>query len=105
MKEYFVYILKCNDKSYYTGITNNLNLRLAQHQSGFDKESYTFSRRPIELVFYLSFNDVNQAISFEKQLKRWSRKKKEAVINGKWEELKNLAECKNATSHKFYNKK
>ena len=51
------------------------------------------------------FNDINQAIAFEKQVKGWSRKKKEAIINDRWEDLKNLSECLNETSHKYYNKK
>ncbi|WBV61603.1 GIY-YIG nuclease family protein [Chryseobacterium camelliae] len=85
MKQYFVYILKCSDNSYYTGITNNLEVRLAQHQSGKYPESYTHKRRPVELVFFCEFNDVLQAIAFEKQVKGWSRKKKEAIINDNWE--------------------
>ena len=78
MKQYFVYILKCSDNSYYTGITSDLEGRLVKHQSGYYPESYTHTRRPIELVFYTEFNDVEQAISFEKRVKGWSRKKKEA---------------------------
>ncbi len=104
MKQYFVYILKCSDKSYYTGVTNDLERRLAEHQAGIIKEAYTHSRRPLTLVFYTSFNDINQAIAFEKQVKGWSRKKKEALINDEWEKLPNLASCKNETSHKNYKK-
>lgn len=48
---------------------------------------------------------MNQAIAFEKQVKGWSRKKKEAIINDKWEDLKNLSECLNKTTHKNFNKK
>ncbi len=95
---YYVYILKCSDKSYYTGVTNNLELRIAQHDLGVNKEAYTYNRRPIELVFSIEFKYVDKAIAFEKQLKGWSRKKKEAVINKEWEKLKELAECKNESS-------
>ena len=102
MKSYFVYIVKCKDKSYYTGITNDFERRVDEHNAGNDKNSYTFSRRPVKLVFQYEFNDVNQAIAFEKQLKGWSRKKKEAIINGQWNELRPLAECHNGTNWKIY---
>ncbi len=100
MKKYFVYILKCSDISYYTGVTNDLDRRFAEHQEGIGKESYTHGRRPVSLVFYTDFNDINQAIIFEKQVKGWNRKKKEALINDEWEKLPGLAGCKNETSHK-----
>ena len=80
MKQYFVYILLCRDNSYYTGITNNLESRLCDHQNGTDPKSYTFKRRPVTMVFHEMFNDVNQAIAFEKQVKGWRRAKKEAII-------------------------
>ena len=60
MKQYFVYILKCNDGTYYTGVKNDIDRRLFEHQSGFNKNSYTYFRRPINLVFCEFFNDVNQ---------------------------------------------
>lgn len=56
MKTYYVYILKCSDKSYYTGITSNLENRIFEHQAGKHIESYTYKRRPIELVFYTEFS-------------------------------------------------
>ena len=102
MKTYFVYILKCSDNSYYTGITNDLERRLAEHHEGLNKSAYTHHRRPVKLVFTTDFNDVNQAFVFEKQVKGWNRKKKEALIYEQWEMLPELAECKNETSHKNY---
>ncbi|MHC0442682.1 GIY-YIG nuclease family protein [Flavobacterium sp. 3-210] len=105
MKLYYVYILKCSDNSYYTGFTNNIERRLNEHNYGLNLECYTFTKRPLELVFYAEFNDVNQAITFEKQVKGWSRKKKEAIIKDKWEDLKKLSECLNESSHKNFNKK
>jgi putative endonuclease len=96
-KTYYVYIVKCSDESYYTGITNNLHRRIAEHNTGVNPGSYTSTRRPVELVFACEFNYVNDAIAFEKQIKGWSRKKKEAIICGNWEALKCLAECKNGT--------
>ncbi|MCB0506003.1 MAG: GIY-YIG nuclease family protein [Cyclobacteriaceae bacterium] len=105
MKQYFVYILKCSDNSYYTGVTNDLERRLDEHREGINKAAYTHNRRPVSLVFYTDFNDINQAIAFEKQVKGWSRKKKEALINDEWDKLPELAECKNETSHKNYIKR
>ena len=52
---YYVYILKCNDNTYYTGVTNNIHRRLEEHLAGEDKNSYTFKRRPIEFAFYTEF--------------------------------------------------
>lgn len=95
MKQYFVYILKCSDNSYYTGVTNNLDRRLYEHSNSCNPDSYTSKRLPIELVFHPVFYSSMQAISFEKQVKGWGRKKKEALINDKWELLHDLAECKN----------
>jgi putative endonuclease len=94
MKQYFVYILLCSDNSYYTGITNNLEGRLYDHQNGTDRKAYTFKRRPVKLVFNEMFYDVNQAIAFEKQVKGWRRAKKEAIINGDWHLLPELSKSK-----------
>ena len=93
MKDYFVYILKCSDESYYTGVTNNLEKRIAEHQSGIIK-GYTRSRLPVKLVFSEKFSDVNQAIRLEKQLKGWSREKKEALINGNFDLLVKISNSK-----------
>lgn len=101
---YSVYILKCSDGSYYTGVTNDLDKRLYEHQTGLNPTAYTHRRRPVELVFHQDFNDVNQAIDFEKQVKGWSRKKKEAIMAGDWALLRPLAECKNETAHKNFKK-
>ncbi len=94
MKQSFVYILKCSDKTYYTGVTSNLSKRIFQHQSGFYPGSYTYFRRPIELVFYCEFTDINLAIEKEKQIKKWSKAKKEALINDHFDALPNLAKKK-----------
>jgi len=91
---YYVYILLWSDGSYYTGVTNNINLRFEQHSSGLNPSAYTFSRRPIQLVFYTEFNDINFAIQKEKQFKKWSKMKKEALINGEFENLPNLSKKK-----------
>jgi len=94
MKTYFVYILKCSDNTYYTGITSNLSKRLIEHKSGKHKNSYTHSRRPISLKFYAEFTNVDLAIDTEKQIKKWSRAKKQALINSEFEKLPNLSKKK-----------
>ena len=100
VKYLYVYILICSDGSYYTGVTNNPERRLLEHNSGSGKESYTYSLRPVKMIYVERFTDYNLAIAWEKKIKRWTRKKKGALINGSWEKLKEGAECKNQTSHK-----
>lgn len=102
MKYYFVYILKCSDNSYYTGVTNDIDRRVSEHMEGLDINAYTYKRRPVELVFCENYNDINQAIEWEKRIKGWSRAKKEAMINGDWDRLKDLAKCKNKSSHEKF---
>ena len=94
MKTYYVYILSCSDKSYYTGITSNLTQRLEDHQHRKHLNSYTASRQPVELVYYCTFSEVTMAIDTEKQIKKWSRAKKEALINEEYNDLPNLARKK-----------
>ena len=94
MKIYYVYMLKCADNTYYTGITSNLTQRVQDHIKGKHIDSYTFSRRPIQLVFFCEFTNVNLAITTEKQIKKWSRVKKEALINNEFEKLPNLSKKK-----------
>jgi putative endonuclease len=88
---YFVYILRCNDGSYYTGITNNIERRLWEHETGYHPTCYTINKRPLELKYCERFQSVKQAIAWEKQLKGWSREKKEALFREDWEELKRLS--------------
>ena len=102
MKFYYVYILRCSDDSLYTGITNNLERRVNEHNDGMLPNAYTYKRRPVVLEFYQEFTEPNQAIYFEKKLKKWSKVKKEALINGDYDLLQTLAECRNAT-HSDYN--
>ncbi|OFX26698.1 MAG: hypothetical protein A2041_08800 [Bacteroidetes bacterium GWA2_31_9b] len=99
MKTFYVYILKCIDKSYYTGITNDIDRRLIEHNNSLDKKSYTFSRRPVEIVYRETFQNPKDAILWEKRIKGWSRKKKEALIKGNFDELKRLSNQKGNTSH------
>ncbi len=91
---YWTYILKCTDDSFYVGITNNLDQRVLQHNSGEDSTCYTYKRRPVELVYHQMFQNPNDAIAFEKKLKGWSRAKKIALINGQFERLPELSKKK-----------
>jgi len=91
MKLSYVYILKCADNTYYTGVTTNLPKRMFEHTTAKYPESYTAKRLPVELVFYTDFTDIFIAISKEKQIKNWSRAKKEALIAGKFDDLPNLS--------------
>ncbi|MFT6202511.1 MAG: putative endonuclease [Spirosomataceae bacterium] len=94
MKTYTIYILRCSDKSYYTGVTSNLDKRIIEHQSGKHPDAYTFNRRPVELMYIGEFQYISQAIAHEKQVKGWSRKKKEALIEDNWEEVVRLSNLK-----------
>ncbi len=86
-----VYILECSDGSFYTGLTNDIDRRLFEHQKGLNTESYTFNRRPVKLVFQEEFEDFDHAYDFERQIKGWRRDKKLALIEGQWDSLKDLA--------------
>lgn len=97
----WVYILRCADNSYYTGKTPTLQKRFEEHQSGKYK-GYTFRRRPVQLVFSQEFNSIVDAIEAERQIKGWSRAKKEASIRGDFKLLHQLAECKNESHFSNY---
>jgi putative endonuclease len=89
-----VYIVECKDWSYYAGVTNDIETRMWQHNTGQDEHSYTYTRRPVELKYVEVFYDIDQAIAREKQIKGWSRKKKQALINENFEKLKELSRSK-----------
>ncbi|MEI7897724.1 MAG: GIY-YIG nuclease family protein [bacterium] len=99
MKQGWMYILECADGSYYTGSTNNLELRLQQHQAG-EGANHTKKRLPVKLVYFEEFYRIDEAFYREKQVQGWSRKKKEALINGRFNELNKLSECQNETHYK-----
>jgi predicted GIY-YIG superfamily endonuclease len=85
MHVFVVYILICSDGSFYTGMTSNLDLRIAEHNEGVDSSCYTYSRRPVRLVWSQAFPDETQALARERQIKGWRRAKKQALIRGDWE--------------------
>lgn len=86
----YMYILLCSNGSYYTGSTNNLELRLIQHQNG-EGANHTKKYLPVTLIYYEEYPRVEQAFYREKQIQGWSRKKKEALINGDHNLLLELA--------------
>ncbi|MEM9310877.1 MAG: GIY-YIG nuclease family protein [Pseudomonadota bacterium] len=88
--EFHAYILRCNDGSYYTGHTDDLEARMAQHRSGA-LGGYSAKRLPVELVWSDSFPTRDEAFAAERQIKGWSRAKKEALIVGDWELVSTLA--------------
>lgn len=103
MYNYYVYILKCSDNTSYTRITNNINRRVKEHQEGNNKKTYASKRRPVVLEYFRKFNNVLEAIYFEKKLKGWTRAKKVALIKGDYHMLQILAECRNASNFKYNN--
>ena len=90
---YYVYILRCSDRSLYVGRTTNLKNRLFWHYKGFASQ-YTAQRRPVTLAYSEVFQDEQSAISRELQLKSWFRQKKEALISGDLDKLKRLSKSR-----------
>jgi putative endonuclease len=89
----WVYILKCSDGSYYTGSTLNLELRLWEHNKGDEGvgANYTRKRRPVKLVFAEEYERVEDAYEREKQIQGWSRAKKLALTEGRFDDLSALS--------------
>ena len=87
---FYAYMLRCSDGSYYVGHTDNLDARIGAHQSGL-LPGYTQKRRPVQLVWHQEFPERDQAFAAERQIKGWSRPKKEALIRGDWEGIQLLA--------------
>ncbi len=86
----FVYMVECSDGSYYAGSTDNVEIRIAKHNSGF-YGGYTASRLPVKLVYSQEFNSEIEALEAERQIKGWRREKKKALIDGNFELLVKLA--------------
>jgi putative endonuclease len=88
----FVYMLKCADGSFYVGSAtgDDLTRRIAEHQSGH-YDGYTSTRRPVSLVWSEHFLRITDAIAVERQIKGWSRAKKEALIKGDWKMIEQLS--------------
>lgn len=81
MAKGFTYILLCSDDSYYTGSTKNLDVRIEEHQMG-EGSNYTKNRLPVKLIYFEEYDRIDVAFYREKQIQKWSRKKKESLISG-----------------------
>ena len=84
------YMLECSDGSIYCGHTEELEARLAAHQSGVLR-GYTHKRRPVRLIFLAEFGTRDEAFAAERRIKGWSRAKKLALARGDWNEVVRLA--------------
>lgn len=87
---FFGYLLRCNDGSYYAGHTDDLEARIAQHQTGA-LGGYTAKRLPVRLMWSDTFPTRDEAFAAERRIKGWSRAKKKALIAGDWERISELA--------------
>jgi putative endonuclease len=94
---YAVYILQCSDDTYYTGLTKDLDGRILEHHIGAYVNSYTFSRRPVKLVWSFLIESYREAFQWEHRIKGWSRAKKEALIRG---DIEGIHEIVNAERKK-----
>ena len=92
---FWVYILRCADGSYYTGHTDDLDRRIGQYHSG-ECDGYVAARRPVELVWSQECATRYEALSAEQQIKGWSRKKKEAMMRGDWNQVSQFSKSKTA---------
>ena len=86
----YTYILKCSDGSFYTGSTIDLDQRLKEHQNG-SGANYTSTRLPVELIYFEEYERIDEAFLREKQIQGWTRRKKEALIEGRLQDLPVLA--------------
>jgi putative endonuclease len=84
----YTYIIECRDGSYYVGSTWDLARRIEEHNAGVGaKYTRPSRRRPVRLVFALEFERINEAFAFEKRVQGWSRAKRQALIDGRWDDL------------------
>ena len=93
INNFIVYILKCNDGSYYVGHTENIEQRISGHKAK-TYGGYTATRLPVEVVFVELFETRELAFEVERKIKKWTRKKKEALIKGDFDKIKLLAKKK-----------
>ncbi|MFA5794516.1 MAG: GIY-YIG nuclease family protein [Candidatus Brocadiia bacterium] len=80
-QSWYLYILRCNDGSYYVGITNNLEERVTEHNSG-EGSKYTTTRRPVKLVYQEKHKNKSEARKREITIKGWTREKKAKLVAG-----------------------
>jgi putative endonuclease len=89
----YLYMLRCGDGSYYVGSTTNLELRIVEHEAG-EGGAYTAQRLPVKLVYTCEFDTPHEAFLRERQVKGWSRRKKEALLRGDYEALVELSKAR-----------
>ena len=88
--QFWLYVLTCADASYYIGHTDDLDKRIAEHQDG-SFGGYTSKHRPVTLTYAEVYDSRDEAFLRERQLKGWSRAKKEALAQQNWKEVQRLA--------------
>ena len=94
---FWAYMLHCRGGAFYTGHTDNLPRRIAEHESGATK-GFTADKRPVTLVWSAEFSTRIEALEAERRIKGWSRAKKMALIRGDWEKISDLVKSKNGPS-------
>lgn len=94
MQHYYVYMLKCHDASYYVGHSDDIEKRLYEHQNALIKTCYTATRRPLQLVYVQDCYSRYEALAYERQIKNWSRSKKEALISQNFQLISTLSKKK-----------
>jgi predicted GIY-YIG superfamily endonuclease len=106
LKSYFVYILECADGSYYTGSAADLSLRIWQHEIGASPSAYTYSRRPVMLVWTSEETQrYSEALRWERQIKGWSHAKKQALIRGDFDAIHEIVKVERKRKRREANKK
>jgi len=90
---WFTYILKCSDNSFYVGSTDNIKQRIARHNAGRGPK-WTALRLPVKLVYNETHKTEKQAMKRERQIKKWSQQKKEAIIAADFKALEDLSKSK-----------
>jgi putative endonuclease len=90
---FWTYMLHCNAGRLYVGHTENLETRMAQHESG-SLRGFTRAYLPVSLVWSQEFSSRYEALAAERQIKGWRREKKLALIRGDWNEIRSLARSK-----------
>jgi len=92
-RKYYVYMLLCADDSFYTGITNDPERRLWEHNEGIVETCFTHERRPVRMVHCSVFDNVGDAIDWEKRIKGWSREKKLALMRDDWQAIHEIVKA------------
>ncbi len=94
MNTYYVYLLKCADGSYFSGITNDIDRKLKEHCLGQKSGCWTYSRRPLKLVFLTSSDDPGWALDLDKRIKKWKRSRKRTVVSETFDAFPGLSLAK-----------